>query len=79
MRVDECVKIIISFGGHYIEIIAYLVDMLDDFQLVMGSKSMFELEADVKFANLAFKFAKRSIKLLPSKYYCCPLHQNINF
>ena len=31
MRVTECVKIIISFGVYYFEIIAYLVDMLDDF------------------------------------------------
>ena len=38
--------------------------MLDDFQLVLGSKSMFELEADVKFSNLAFEFAQRSIDLI---------------
>lgn len=78
MTVDECVKILISFDGHDFEIVVYLVDMLDDFQLVIGSKSMFELEADVKFSNLAFEFAQRPIELLPTKYYCCPPHQNIN-
>ena len=78
MKVNECIKLIISFGGHYFELIAYLVDMLDDFQLVIGSKSMFELEADVKFSNLTFEFAQRSIELIPTKYYCCPPHQSID-
>lgn len=52
--------------------------MLDDFQFVFGSKSMFELEADVKFSNLAFEFAQRTIELIPTKYYCCPPHESIN-
>ena len=35
-------KIVISFSGHYFEIIAFLVDMIDDFHFVMGAKSMYE-------------------------------------
>ena len=36
---------------------------------------MFELEADMKYSNLTFEFAKRSIKLIPTRSYTCPPHQ----
>ena len=39
---------------------------------------MFELEAGVKFSNLVFEFAQRSIELIPTKYYCCPPHESID-
>ena len=36
---------------------------------------MFELEADMKYSNLTCEFAKRSIKLIPTRSYTCPPHQ----
>ena len=36
---------------------------------------MFELEADMKYSNLTFEFAKRSIRLIPTRSYTCPPHQ----
>ena len=36
---------------------------------------MFELEADMKYSNLTFEFAKRSIKLIPTRSYTYPPHQ----
>ena len=36
---------------------------------------MFELEADMKYSNLTFEFAERSIKLIPTRSYTCPPHQ----
>ena len=71
----ECVKFPVSFAGHHFEFIAFLVDIIDDFDFVIGSKSMFELEADMKYSNLTFEFAKRSIKLIPTRSYTCPPHQ----
>ena len=66
----ECIKFPVSFAGHHFEFIAFLVDIIDDFDFVIGSKSMFELEADMKYSNLTFEFAKRSIKLIPTRSYC---------
>ena len=64
INVTECIKFI-----------TFLVDIIDDFDFVIGSKSMFELEADMKYSNLTFEFAKRSIKLIPTRSYTCPPHQ----
>ena len=74
INVTECIKFPVSFAGHHFEFIAFLVDIIDDFDFVIGSKSMFELEADMKYSNLTFEFAKRSIKLIPTKSYTCPPH-----
>ena len=62
INVTECIKFPVSFAGHHFEFIAFLVDIIDDFDFVIGSKSMFELEADMEYSNLTFEFAKRSIK-----------------
>ena len=43
------------------EVIAYLADMSDTFDFVIGQKSMYELEATVDYNNLAFTFLKRSL------------------
>ena len=68
-------KIPSFFAGHHFEFIAFLVDIIDDFDFVIGIKSMFELEADMNYSNLTFEFAKRSIKLIPTRSYTCPPHQ----
>ena len=51
----------VKFHGHVIEFIAYLANMSESFDLVMGQKSMYKLEASVDFSNLAFSFLKRSL------------------
>ena len=63
----------ISFSGHYFEIIAFLVDMIDDFDFVVGAKSMYELEANPRFSR--FKFADRSIDLVPVQDYMAKPNQ----
>ena len=75
INVTECIKFPVSFAGHHFEFIAFLIDIIDDFNFVIGSKSMFEVEADMKYSNLTFEFAKRSIKLIPTRSYTCPPHQ----
>ena len=75
INVSECVKIVISFSGNYFEIIAFLVDMTDDFDFVMGAKSMYELEADPRFSRLKFQFAERSIDLVPVQDYMAKPNQ----
>ena len=39
--------------------------MIDDFDFVMGVKSMYELEADQRFSRLRFELAQRSTNLVP--------------
>ena len=48
----------VKFHGHVFEFIAYLADMSETFDLVIGQKSMYELEASVDFNNLAFSYLK---------------------
>ena len=76
INVSECIKFVISFSCHYFEFITYLVNMLDDFDFVIGSKSMFELEGDVKCSNLSFEFAQRSMKFINTKNFVCPPHSH---
>ena len=61
MEVKECLKFIMEIHGHFFEFIAYLVpNMMNDFQFVMGQKSLYELEANIHFGNLEFTFVRRS-------------------
>ena len=53
----------IKFHRHVFEIIAYLADMSDTFDFVIGQNSIYELEATVDYNNLAFTFLKRSLPI----------------
>ena len=61
IKVTEAIQFMVKFNGHVFEFIAYLADMSESFNLVIGQKSMYELEASVDFNNLAFSFLKRSL------------------
>ena len=61
IKVTEAIQFMVKFHGHVFEFIAYLADMSATFDLVIGQKSMYELEATVDFNNLAFIFLKRSL------------------
>ena len=61
IKVTEAIQFMVKFHGHVFEFIAYLANMSESFDLVIGQKSMYELEASVDFNNLAFSFLKRSL------------------
>ena len=61
IKVTEAIQFMIRFHGHVFEFIAYLADMSEKFDFVIGPKSMYELEATVDYNNLAFTFLKRSL------------------
>ena len=63
IKVTEAIQFMIKFHGHVFEFIAYLADMSDTFDFVIGQKSMYELEATVDYNNLAFTFLKRSLPI----------------
>ena len=60
IKVTEAIQFMIRFHGNVFEFIAYLADMSETFDFVIGQKSMYELEATVDY-NLAFTFLKRSL------------------
>ena len=60
-KVTEAIQFMIKFNGHVFDFTAYLADMFDTFDFVIGQKSMYELEASVEYNNLAFTFLKRSL------------------
>ena len=61
IKVTEAIQFMIRFHGHVFEFIAYLAEMSETFDFVIGQKSMYELEATVDYNNLAFIFLKRSL------------------
>ena len=61
IKVTEAIQFMVKFHGHVFEFIAYLANISESFDLVIGQKSMYELEASVEFNNLAFSFLKRSL------------------
>ena len=61
IKVTEAIQFMIRFHGHVFEFIAYLADMSETFDFVIGQKSMYELEATVDYNNLDFTFLKRSL------------------
>ena len=61
IKVTEEIQFMIKFHGHVFEFIAYLADMSDTFDFVIGQKSMYGLEATVDYNNLAFTFLKGSL------------------
>ena len=69
IKVTEAIQFMIKFHGHVFEFIAYLADMSDTFDFVIGQKSMYELEATVDLKNLAFTFLKRSLPIYARENY----------
>ena len=69
IKVTEAIQFMIKFHGHVFEFIAYLADMSDTFDFVIGQKSMYELEATVDYNNLAFTFLKRSLPVYAVENY----------
>ena len=69
IKVTEAIQFMIKFHGHVFEFIAYLADMSDTFDFVIGQKSMYELEATVDYNNLAFTFLKRSLPIFAKEDY----------
>ena len=69
IKVTEAIQFMIKFHGHVFEFIAYLADMSDTFDFVIGQKSMYELEATVDYHNLAFTFLKRSLPVYAVENY----------
>ena len=63
LTIEECVTIMINFGGHVFEMTVYLIDMSENYDFVIGQKTMYELEGGPHFGNLNFHFMMRSIPL----------------
>ena len=64
IKLDSCICMMLNFGGYIFEIIAYLLDMTEQYDFVIGQKTMYELEGGPHFGKLSFHFLMRSIPLL---------------
>ena len=69
---DQAIKVPISYQGHVIEFIAYIIPFAPEFDFIIGVKSMVELEAQINFQKLEWSFYKRSIGLQVDKDYLIP-------
>ncbi len=64
IRIDECITLMIQFSGHVFEMVVYLMPIVEQYDFVIGQKTMYELEGGLNFGNLSFHFMMRSIPLL---------------
>ena len=62
--VDMCSKFVLDVDGHLMEIIAFIIDAgSNSYDVIIGAKGVFELEASIKFTNLRLEFPAKSIAL----------------
>ena len=61
--VDECIHMLVRFGEHLFEMIAYLSDMLKDYDMIIGQKSMYEMEGGPNFRDMTLDFMMRSVEV----------------
>ena len=73
--VKEAIKFFISFGGHTLEIIAYLLPFSTTFDFIFGSKTITEIEGKSNYSKLEFKFKKRLVGIMPLKDIHLPVGQ----
>ena len=79
MTVKEAIKFLITFGGHTLEIIAYLLPFTTSFYFIFGLKTMTEIEGKSNYSKLEFKFKKGSISITPSKDIHLPVGKTSAF
>ena len=70
MTISECIQMMIRIRGHVFEIFPYLVEQqISFYPLIIGQKTMYELEASLSFPKMQCKFVKRSKPLLFQETY----------
>ena len=67
--VTEAAKVVLKLGDHCIEVIGYVMTLASHLDILIGSKSMAELEGTLEFSSMELKFRKRSLQILPLKSY----------
>ena len=73
MVVLECIDLLIKIQGHVFKINAYILPHMDtSYDLILGQKPMYELEAGPDFGTLTFTFMKRSLGLATVKTIVIP-------
>ena len=71
MVVQECIDLLIKIQGHVFKINAYILPHMDtSYDMILGQKPMYELEAGPDFGTLTFTFMKRSLGLTTTKGNC---------
>ena len=73
MVVQECIDLLIKIHGHIFKINAYILPHMDtSYDMILGQKAMYELEAGPDFGTLTFTFMKRSLGLATTKAIVIP-------
>jgi hypothetical protein len=63
----EAIQMIVKIGYHWFEIFAFVIDLMDDIDLIIGQKSMLKLEGNLNMSKLRFEFKQRSVPIFPNK------------
>ena len=65
--VNQALKFNIVIAGHTFEVIAYLMNISQGIDFVLGVKGMIELEGQLNFQTSEFKFKRRTLEFFPIK------------
>ena len=68
-----------SFGDHTFEIIAYLLSFSTSFDIIVGLKTMTEIEGRSNYSKVGFIFKKRSIDITTIKGIHLPVGKTTAF
>ncbi len=73
-----CVQFTINLGGHWFEFIAFVLNMIEDYDFILGAKAMYELEMDVSYSKMRIEFAMTGLPLkLQSSVMILPKTQKV--
>ncbi len=61
--VDMCIQFMINIGGHWFKFIAFALDIIEDYDFILGAKAIYELEMDVSYAHMQLTFPLQGIPL----------------
>ena len=62
------IPIIVDIHGHRIEVYTWVSEIHENVDLVLGIKSIFELEGVINSRDCCFKFLNRSLPILPKEH-----------
>ena len=65
--IKELITFVIFIDGHFFELTAQVMNTVDRFDLIIGTKSMFELEGNINYPTMQVTFRARSLPIVPKK------------
>ena len=67
ISITECVKLVVELSGHYFQFIAYVAELTNDVDFIVGAKALCEMEGCIDMGKCRVTFVMRSVDFYPNK------------